>query len=256
MFFIPAKCPVNDEEKNWIEDSMLWLSDKFGLQTLLNNDIILPLPEYFPDPFSGTKEWVQKLVNRICKYMNTDPSGIDVEIYSEKNDFLSEYLISYEYSYNGTAGLYFKNDDKTRTVIAIESSKLDDPFGVVATIAHEIGHELILGNGILSSDEDDHEFMTDLVTVFWGMGIFTANAAFQFSQWQSSDSQGWKTSRQGYLSESMFAYALAYFAWIRGEHKPEWIKYLKANIRSYFKKGFKYLHKTGNAALPFNQNKI
>jgi hypothetical protein len=49
------------------------------------------------------------------------------------------------------------------------------------------------------------------------MGLFTANSVFSFSQWTNAFSQGWKAQRRGYMTEEMFGYALAAFAWMRGD---------------------------------------
>lgn len=39
-------------------------------------------------------------------------------------------------------------------------------------------------------------------------------------------SQGWSARRLGYLSEEQLGYALARFAFERGEGKPSWISFL------------------------------
>jgi hypothetical protein len=102
----------------------------------------------------------------------------------------------------------------------------------------------------LRGDERDHEDLTDLVTVFLGLGIISANAAFRFQQWQSPSQQGWRVSRQGYLSEPMYGYALASYAWMRGERRPAWATYLAPDLRRYYQQALKYLHETGDTVLP------
>ena len=65
---------------------------------------------------------------------------------------------------------------RSRAAIGVEYKQLNDPLGLVATLAHEIGHEILLGEGRVSRDQPDHEPLT-LLTVFMGMGShFTANA--------------------------------------------------------------------------------
>lgn len=88
---------------------------------------------------------------------------------------------------------------------------------VVATLAHELGHVILLGGDHLKRDEEDMEPMTDLVTVYLGLGIFTANASRRLEQHQDERKQGWSMSRLGYLPEVVFAYALARFAKERGK---------------------------------------
>jgi hypothetical protein len=54
--------------------------------------------------------------------------------------------------------------------------------------------------------------------------------------------QGWKVKRLGYLTEPMWGYALAYFAWLRNEAKPAWAQYLQGDVKHYFKSAMRYLH--------------
>jgi hypothetical protein len=75
------------------------------------------------------------------------------------------------------------------------------------------------------------------LTVFFGMGIFTANAAHDFSRRRG----GWQVGRLGYLTEPMFGYALAVYTWMRGDPTPGWFTFLDANPDAYLKKGLKYL---------------
>ncbi|MGA7634641.1 MAG: hypothetical protein WCB11_28075 [Terriglobales bacterium] len=141
----------------------------------------------------------------------------------------------------GPAGLYISATDESRLVIAVRSSKLKNPLAVVATMAHELAHVILLGGNLVDRESQDMEPLTDLTTVFLGLGIFTANAAAQFEQQQDGRSQGWSMQRLGYLSEEMYGYALAKFAFERGEKQPDWKKYLSTNVAAYFKRSSKWL---------------
>lgn len=124
-------------------------------------------------------------------------------------------------------------------VIAVGMDNAPDPRRVVAVAAHELCHHKLLYQGLASADEGDHEPLTDLATVFFGLGIFTANAAFTFSQ----GSGGWRRQQLGYINQPMFGYALARFAWLRGDRNPAWTQYLDTNPRGYFKRAMRYLEK-------------
>ena len=87
----------------------------------------------------------------------------------------------------------------------------------------------------------DHEPMTDLLTVFLGLGIFTANSAGRFRQFHEDSRQGWSMQRLGYLPEEVYGYALAKFAIERREDKPEWTKHLSTNVQAYFKRSRAWL---------------
>ena len=128
-------------------------------------------------------------------------------------------------------------------VVAIRGTQLKDPLSLVATVAHELGHVILLGGGLMDPKTQDHEPVTDLLTVFLGLGIFTANSAGRFSQYQDERHQGWSMQRLGYLPEEVFGYALAKFAFERGENKPGWIRHLSTNPKAYFKRSQAWLTK-------------
>jgi hypothetical protein len=54
----------------------------------------------------------------------------------------------------------------------------------------------------------------------------------------------------GYLSESMYGYALAAFAWMREDPKPRGSKYLAGNVDHYRKWCMKYLSQMDGLGLP------
>ena len=120
---------------------------------------------------------------------------------------------------------------------------------MVATIAHELGHAILVGEDRLDPENSDHEPMTDLLTVVYGLGVFNANTTIIFEQFTNQQYQGWRVGGGGYLTEEAFGYALALFAYARGESKPDWASYLNINVRSYFKSGLKYLEKTGDTTV-------
>lgn len=247
MNWFTPKCPVNDDDKAWLENSFLWLVEEFGADVLRDAPMILPTEEFFPERFSAERQDLQNLVNRVCAYMGVDPERIELQLFTDKNNLLKKGLPTFESSHSGAAGTY--QERRGKYIISLETTQAANPTNLIATIAHELGHVRLLGENRLDADREDHEPLTDLATVFFGMGIFTANSAFVFQQWTDTYSQGWQAATHGYLSEEMFGYALASFAFLRGEDKPEWTKYLETNVQYYCKSGLKYLAKTENTKL-------
>jgi hypothetical protein len=211
--------------------------------------MILPDSSFFPDKFHGTKACVDGLVTRICGYMDVDPNRVEVELFSDRDDTVSKHRLGEE-QYSGAAGLYLHpGTPNDRIKVSINTSKLNNPTALVATVAHELGHVILLADGRLSREDKSHEYMTDLLTVFLGLGIFTANAVVQFSQWQDHSHQGWSISRQGYMTEEMFGYALAACAWMRNNSGNAWERHLSVNVKHYFKTSLNYLEKGGTTSL-------
>jgi len=116
----------------------------------------------------------------------------------------------------------------------------------VATISHELAHALLLGDGRISGQVPDHEWVTDLTTVFLGLGVFGSNSAIR----EEPASTGHRhLSSSGYMSELIYAYALALFAWARGETKPSWAGHLRPNVRASMKQALRFLAKTNDSLI-------
>jgi hypothetical protein len=242
MFWSTSKCPVEEEDKLWLEESMEWLLEEFGADTFRRVTVVLPTDEFFPDSYSAGEDDARALVDRVCAYMSVNPNLIELEFFEDESREAQRDFVYAEGSSDGASGHYKKRRDKF--VVSLESSQLTDPMCLVATIAHELGHVRLLGEGRVHGGFEDHEPLTDLLTVFFGLGIFTANSAFSFD----ASSHGWQAQRRGYLDEEMFGYALALFALMRGERNPAWSRYLEGSVSTYFKNGQKYLDKTGEGA--------
>ena len=245
MFWSTPKCPVEPDDKLWLEEVMKWFLEEFGVDAFRDVTVVLPTDEFFPDAYCADEDDVRSLVERVCGYMDVNSDLIELEFFDSESTELVNNLCCVESSSDGVLGHYQKREHKF--VVSLASSGLTDPMSLVATIAHELAHVRLLGEDRIDADDPDHELFTDLLTVFFGLGVFTANSAFSFQQWTNTSSQGWQTQRRGYLSEEMFGYALALFALMRGEHNPAWSKYLEGSVTTYFKDSQRYLEKSGEA---------
>jgi hypothetical protein len=243
---LAPRCPVDDRERSWIEDSMAWFRGQFG-DSPLRQPVVLPTHECFPPPFSGSDADVAAVVRRVSGYMGLPPDHVTVQFTDDYDHAAALAGLSPGASSNirGAAGTY--QAESTGQVITIDRSAIRDPARLLAVTAHELGHVRLLGEGRIAADREDGEPLTDLVTVYLGMGILTANAAFEFSHGPSPLRRigGWSASHLGYLTEQMFGYGLAAYAVMRGEPDPTWQKYLDTNPRVYCRHGLRYLKHSG-----------
>lgn len=242
LSWFSAKCPVEAEDKDWLEDAFIWLIDEFGAETVRDLTVVLPTDEFFPDRYSSSEEDVRQLVNRVCDYMNVEPSRVELRFFADRSNTLQQHLPVFESRSQSTLGTYRKQRGKY--VISLEKQQAVEPTNLIATVAHELAHVRLLGENRLDPDYEDGETLTDLATVFFGLGIFTANSVFSFKQWRDAFSAGWEANRRGYMTEQMYGYALALFARARGENKPVWAKYLEGDSSAYFKAACRFLEKT------------
>ena len=246
---LKPKLPLDENHQEWADQSFRRLGTLLGARHLLDATVMLPIQEHFPDPYDRSEEALRRMVNRVAAAMHVDPSRIDVELFESEYE-VSRTLVPF---FSGTgstapAGLYFHTPEE-RQRIAVNASELKNPVALVAVIAHEIGHVILLRPGRVRRDEEDMEPLNDLLTIFLGFGVFTANSAFQFSQFTNDRSQGWSTRRLGYLSEPMLGYALARFAYERREEKPDWAPFVQSNIAPYMKRSLAWLNSSGQQRL-------
>jgi hypothetical protein len=231
--------PVTSENKAWIDRRMAWLSTEFGSQQMRRAPVVLPTAEFFPEPYSGNEADVRRILERVCGWMGIAPESVELALYQDDQPTREAGLQP------STSGLY--QDEGGVYRIWIEVKNLADPVALVATCAHELAHVLLLGHGRISRDADDHEQLADLLPVCCGLGVFSANAVIREHNWHVGEWSGWSVRRSGYLTMPMYGYALALFAWARGEDRPAWAKHLRLDVRAAFKQSLRYLTQHGGA---------
>lgn len=248
MAWFEARCPVVAEEQTWIEDNLSWFVGQFG-DSWLHSPVVLPTDDFFPGAYRGSEQDVRRAVTRVCGYMGVDPARVHVDFHAQTDPSeVTQGIPGASASWSGAAGHYRTVDGKA--FISLEDSLGRTPLALIATIAHELAHERLLGEDRVAPDRIDQEPLTDLLTVFLGLGVFTANAALEFSHTAISERRGrWSASRLGYLTEPMFGYALARYAWMRGERDPDWARHVDTNPRAYLKKGLRFLRRSGEGAV-------
>ncbi len=237
---IKPKLPITEEQQRWVDNSFLRLGSLLGSNRLFDATVVLPTPEHFPDPYDRSEASLQSMFHRVATQMRLNPAEIEVTLFVSGHDLSRGLILFFSGETSDAAGLYH-HDPSAKPHISINEAQMKDPISLVAALAHELGHIILLRPKLVSRDDPDMEPLNDLLTVFLGFGIFTANSAFRFEQHSTDTSHGWSAQRQGYLSEELFGYALARFAYERGEIKPSWRAYLSTNIRSYRKRSTAWL---------------
>ena len=254
-----ADCPVGVPQQAWIEASLTWFTREFGRDPAARN-IVLPGPDLPSAAYTGTSEQVGALVSRVCGLMGVDPAQITVELFGRADEDAAATRRG-----RRTVGHYSVRNG--RAVIGLDVTEASDAAYLIAVIAHELCHVRLLGEGrINAEDRTDHERLTDLLTVYFGFGVFTANAALRFGETargfsvqplgeldertlNAARNDGF--SRLGYLTEREFGYAMACHAWLRRETEPPWAGHLDPGPRAFLRQGLAYLGRVaGPGVLP------
>ena len=236
-------CPCDAAAKGWAEERLQWLAEEFDDHAFNGRRLVLPTPEFFPDPYDGSKSAARGLLDRVCGYMDVVPALVRLKFASDEGKLGLVNEGGYGVGY--AAGTY---EEGYRTfTVTIDTSMLPDPMGLVGTLAHELAHVRLLGESRIMSDEYDNELLTDLTAVHFGLGIFLANQPAHFVPravcWPGST-----LLKPEYMTPPLYGWALAHLAWFRGEERPKWMRYLNGGARANLAQGLRYLRATGDSA--------
>ncbi|MFG2091133.1 MULTISPECIES: hypothetical protein [unclassified Spirillospora] len=240
-------CPVSTPQQAWIESSMKWFAGEFG-PAPLSGGIVLPGPN-LTSGYTGTSRQISRLITGVCTVMSVDPSELTVEFFDLRDEDDAQARKG-----RRAVGHYYVRDG--RPVVGLDVSEASDADYLTAIIAHELCHVRLLGEGRITTERRDHERLTDLLTVYFGFGIFSTNAALRFGDaargfsvqpmgyldermLNAARNDGY--SRVGYLTEPEFGYAMSCYAWLRKEAEPTWAGHLDPGPRTHLKQGLAYL---------------
>jgi hypothetical protein len=229
MAWFAPRSPVAEDERAWIDDSFAWLVDQFG-EDVARRPVVEPTRAHFPVAGFAGEGNVGAVLDLVADRMAVPATRIALDYVDARPEGRR-----WQHAYRGPAGHYHEHEGTA--VITVYGDRTANPTTLVATLAHELGHVRLLGEGRIDAERPDCEPLTDLLTVVFGYGIFTANAAFDFS----ADAAGWQSERLGYLTEQMYGYALARYSLLRGEHDPAWTGHLDTNPRHYMRQALRYL---------------
>ena len=230
MAWFAPKSPVAHDEQAWLDESFAWLVDQFG-EDVARRPIVEPTRAHFPVAGFGGEAGVRAVLDLVAARMAVPAGSVELDYVAAHPDGRRRW----QHAYRGPAGHY--HEEAGRAVVTVYGDQTATPTTLVATLAHELGHVRLLGERRIAEDRRDGEPLTDLLTVVFGYGIFTANAAFDFI----ADAAGWESQRLGYLTEQMYGYALARYCLLRGEHDPAWATHLDTNPRHYMRQSLRYL---------------
>ena len=235
------KSPISKEDEDYIESSFEWILESFTDRILLNEIIF---PNEF-EPFKNKND-VYNIFILLCERMSIDSSKIKILFYNERKQIELDGSLITEFSEETelTTGKYIQNDKKEVEIWIVES-KLRNLQSLLATLAHELSHfKLLYEKRLLENDE----YLTDILTVFYGLGIYGANSSIaKMNTWSTSSGSGWQVSgAEGYLHFKVWAYTLAKYAILRNDLECKWKELLVPDVKREFEKSIKYLTKDEN----------
>lgn len=232
-----VKCPITLADKTWVEETLDWFHTNFI--DLTQQPTFTPVRKYFPHDFKGNEEDAEFLLDIMGGYFQLNTQRIRLDFFDESTLDLGPGLMTQKDG-KGAAGYFMQSGYKF--AISLEVNQLKDLDSLIATMAHEISHYLIMEEKGYHFEETENEYLTDMAVIVYGFGIFMGNSKFKFKQWSSGDGYGgWSMSNQGYLPQEVIAYAMAEIQRRKNDFEPSWTQYLNKSFRKLFEKSLKYV---------------
>jgi hypothetical protein len=236
------KLPITEEDRIWINEDLSWLRTEFGEEHFKEIKTVTPTKKFYERTFDGTEKDAEFILERTKELMSIKNIEIKLEFFTDgivesENGGTLTTPADINGEWESASGTYEKKENET--IISIETNQLKDPISLIATISHELSHQILLGENRI---EENDEFLTDLTAISYGFGIFIGNSKFNFSQFSTNGGFGWQSSNQGYLPEQIIAYSMAWLSKERNQ-KTDYSKFMKKSVKKYFEQSFEYLEK-------------
>lgn len=245
MFSFFSNRPLIEENQmDWQFECFKWLlRNTGGYSTLINGALVVqPTENHFPMGGGNNTEIAEALFRQTKEHagMSNWPCRIQAQD-ADPSPIVAPFVVL-QGAPNSPAGTFSFNKGQGEYIISYNPESVSNPMSLIATFAHELGHYL---NSTFTEEPPEGieylEYATDITLVFLGFGIFGANSCFNFSQYTNVESQGWQTSRQGYLSEPELLNAHAIYSCLIGSPLSETLPHLKSSLRSQYKQAYKYI---------------
>lgn len=211
MWPFNRKAIVDADTAAWHVENFAWMIRQFGgAPRLETTKLVLPASGYFISDGEQGHAFALRIFDQVKAYCGM--ADWEVDLVADDNPFadrapLSLAMVAPQKHALGTFGVA-----GNRVVISYVPALLKRPDHLIATLAHELAHYLLAtSREAPPCEKDEKEFLTDLVAVYLGFGVFLANSRFRFEALQDGPIQGWRIGRSGYLPEADLIFALALF---------------------------------------------
>lgn len=233
---------LTEEDAQFQIECFKWLLTYFGGDDFYKeSQLVLPTRDYFPSTVDSQESAAQQTFNEVKKYAGMEKWPVKLEAQEEDPNLHIAPTVAVQNVEQSPLGT-FSAKENNEVTITYNPKIVTDPTQMVATFAHELSHYL---TGTAPEPPpggwDNWEFATDIGATFLGFGIFLANAAFNFRQYSSVGTVGWKTSGGGYLTEAEHSYSLAIFLRLKGISQEIALSHCDTNVKAYLKKALREL---------------
>lgn len=240
------QCPVEFDQRLWIERRCNWLLAVFGEERLRIGPDVIPTPEYFPDGLPRNQRQVKELLPRLCALMGVNSESLELRFVARDDAKNITPIHKHSVSLVCRHGCYHSHpSDPRRALIRIYTDDIKDQRKLISSLIHQLSHHLLQVYGVLRRTWD-LEKLTELLPCLLGLGVFAANDCTQ----RAAESPDLGLRPRGPLSLEGHAYALALRMRLRTNRRTNPRPFFKGSLRPLFDDAQSYLERNGECLFP------
>jgi hypothetical protein len=206
MWPFRRKSIVDAETAAWHVKNFGWLLEEFGRDTFAERKLILPTAGYFQAEGKRDRDFAVRIFEQVKAYCGMSEWQVDLVADDNPLAVRSEFSHAMIAPQKHAIGTFAAAGNRVQ--ISYVPELLKRPEHLIATFAHELAHYLLAtARSEPPCADDEMEFLTDLTAVYFGFGVFLANARFNFE----GSMNGWRMGRSGYLPEADLIFGLSIF---------------------------------------------
>ena len=211
----------SEKGQDWLFRALAELIARQGPDPFLSWNLVEPTERYFPDRWNADADSVSRLASRLLAHIELGQLEPTTDLFYEPDETpnLGPSAGPHSSRHEGTAAWFAGIDGKTCR-FGMNLRELDQPDSIVGVMSHEVAHAYRHFHDLMDTDRDMEELLTDVTTVYLGLGILTVNGAYRFRMSGSFDglraSTSYSHSSKGYLSLQAMSFLLAVQTIARG----------------------------------------
>lgn len=162
------------QDPEWLLEHLAELVHHRGQQTFCTTPIIEPTPEFFPDRWHRDIASVRRLLQRLLRFAGMENVRIGVEfdrnVGAPPAFDASGQIVGRHYSHRDAAAWFVSASDDY-FLFGVDMARLDRPDDLLGVLCHEVAHAYRSRHGLEYRSRRDEEPLTDLTTVYLGLGV-------------------------------------------------------------------------------------
>ena len=227
---------LTEDAEQWQLECWAWhFRQKGAVEQIKQTPLVLPTKEFFPALGLEGHDRALAIFEAVKSYAGLDGWPVRLVAQNDMPAFLEGGAFI---QHDGACAGTFRMDETGEAIITYAPDLIENPGGLIATLAHELGHYL---NETFDSDPPGgmelNEPATDITSIVLGFGVFAANHCLVHETFDA----GFRIGKVGYLSEDERIFSLAIFLALIDQPVESAVPHLKKYLAKKLKSASAYL---------------